>query len=154
MNDISVGDVFGRLTVLSIYSKYDKRYCRCICTCGGIAKSQVHSLISGKTKSCGCMWLEAIKKANTTHKLTGTPTYKTWIAMKKHATGHIESWDTFINFYNDMGERPYGKYLHRKDTTLGFSKDNCEYGIMQRTNTTCNVIKKLQDDLTPLALKS
>lgn len=39
-----------------------------------------------------------------------------------------ERWlESFYNFLEDMGERPAGKTLDRKDGTLGYNKDNCRW---------------------------
>lgn len=46
------GKVFGRLTAFSIY---DKEKWNCICECGNKKKIITDHLVSGHTKSCGCM---------------------------------------------------------------------------------------------------
>ncbi len=71
-----------------------------------------------------------------------SPEYKTWRGMiarctNPNATGaenYIErgitfdpAWASFENFYRDMGPRPPGKTLDRRDNDLGYSKDNCRW---------------------------
>ena len=36
-----------------------------------------------------------------------------------------ERWSSFTNFLSDMGERPKGLMLERKDNDLGYNPDNC-----------------------------
>lgn len=52
----TVGQRFGLLTVLSEF-KNEKGYdlCECRCDCGAIKAVHKGNLLSGKTKSCGCM---------------------------------------------------------------------------------------------------
>lgn len=75
------------------------------------------------------------------HGYTGTPTYKTWLAMKGRCAGRLsnpayylakgitvcESWMDFANFLADMGERPAGCTLDRIDATKGYGPDNCRW---------------------------
>lgn len=37
------------------------------------------------------------------------------------------TWVSFKKFYQDMGERPEGMTLDRKDGSLGYHKDNCKW---------------------------
>ena len=50
-----VGQIYGRLTILSDSFKNDKGYFyKCICKCGNIQDIKQGALIRGQTKSCGC----------------------------------------------------------------------------------------------------
>lgn len=65
---VHVGDTFGKLTVLKILEEKDsdnRRLCLVECSCEKhtILKVSTHHLLSGNTKSCGCLQKEwAIKK--------------------------------------------------------------------------------------------
>lgn len=58
--DIS-GQKFGRLTAINCQTKNRKTYWNCICECGKITSVQLSSLVSGTTKSCGCLHKEITK---------------------------------------------------------------------------------------------
>jgi hypothetical protein len=54
-----------------------------------------------------------------------TATYRSWQTMFHRATGGVvDRWNTFENFLKDMGPRPKGMQLGRKDTGKGFSPQN------------------------------
>lgn len=38
-----------------------------------------------------------------------------------------ERWLTFANFFADMGDKPEGKTLDRKDNAKGYAKENCRW---------------------------
>lgn len=78
------------------------------------------------------------------HGMKKTPEYQVWQNLKKRCNNIThknymyyggrgisvcESWDTsFINFYNDMGKRPFPEaQIDRIDNDKGYSKDNCEW---------------------------
>lgn len=73
-----------------------------------------------------------------------TPTYKAWESMHRRcympsqvgyeyyggrgiAVAH--EWHTFENFLHDMGEKPKGMTLERRDPTQSYSKDNCRWAL-------------------------
>lgn len=58
---VEVGEVFGRLTVKSVYrlTPKGKYYCTCECECGKIIENvKSQSLKNGQKKSCGCLLAE------------------------------------------------------------------------------------------------
>ena len=60
------GQKFGRLTVVEYAgkNKYNRTQWLCRCDCGNDKIVSSNSLNSGKTKSCGCLWKEQVKKSN------------------------------------------------------------------------------------------
>jgi hypothetical protein len=60
-----LGKTFGRWTIIDIIKKEKSRiYFQCICDCGKIKEVYCSSVISGKSKSCGCLSKELIRKRN------------------------------------------------------------------------------------------
>jgi len=51
-----------------------------------------------------------------------------------------EHWKRFVNFLADMGERPNGLTLHRRNNDNGYSNANCEWATRrtQANNTRTN----------------
>ena len=95
------GQRFGRLVVLC---KTDKRVYRhvvwkCSCDCGNECFVQSTSLITGKTKSCGCLEDESRKNARITHHMSYTKIYKVWQGMRKRC------FSTYHKNYKDYGGR-------------------------------------------------
>jgi len=85
-----------------------------------------------------------------THGVSGTPTYRCWEAMLARCSNSeyknyknievCERWRKFENFLEDMGERPNGLTLERKDNSKGYYKENCKWAtyieqLKNRRNT-------------------
>jgi len=54
---VSAGDVFGRLTATETYvlNGYHQRMRQCVCSCGTVRNVREFTLLSGESKSCGCL---------------------------------------------------------------------------------------------------
>jgi hypothetical protein len=77
------------------------------------------------------------------HGQTGSPTYWAWHAMLQRCRNpnhpnfkdyggrgiKIDNrrWFRFVNFRTDMGDRPPGMMLDRRDNDKGYSKKNCRW---------------------------
>lgn len=146
---VDLGDRFGRLTVLGLYSVERGKHgvakmCFVQCDCGAFKEVWKHNLTSGHTISCGCAKVEFGKTKRThghSRAIHGkqSRTYKSWCSMKERsgkAVGYehvsvCERWQTFENFLADMGERPEGKTLDRIDSIGSYDPANCRWATLK-----------------------
>lgn len=152
---------FNRLTVLDIRKrKINKRYVtelRCLCDCGNIKYIDKYSVLSGRSKSCGCLHKEIAKKVNTIHGERNTRLYRTWYHMKSRCTcitdpkyknyGErgitvCDDWNDFLKFKEWAYNNGYDDSLtiERIDVNKGYSPDNCKWITIseQSNNKTCS----------------
>lgn len=71
VDSLMPGDVFGRLTVVSLSHSSKRRdgtagerVMNCQCICGKVVKVKTSNLKSGNTSSCGCLHSEMTVKSN------------------------------------------------------------------------------------------
>lgn len=64
-----------------------------------------------------------------------------------------EHWREFSGFIADVGLRPAGLTLERKDNNAGYSKENCVWAttVAQHNNTRTNVFLTLRGDTKTIA---
>lgn len=102
------------------------------------------------------------------HRMTGTSEYKSWVELRarcndpknksfKHYGGRgitvCPTWSTFEQFYADMGPRPAGMTLDRRDNNGPYSKANCRWATpLEQTRNRRNAITLCLDGET-LALQ-
>lgn len=114
----------------------------CVCECGTERLATVGALNSGQARSCGCLRVDM----NTTHGMTGTPTYSSYRSMLERVGNSkfdewysdveiAPEWDmskggSFENFLKDMGERPQGTSLNRINGAKIYSKETCEWATL------------------------
>lgn len=153
-----IGNVYGRLTVIaragSAGSKAAWLY-RCSCGVEKIASGD--SLRQGNIKSCGCYRREFSTTKNTTHGMTRTPTYRSWQEMRVRCADPTsisypnyggrgikvcKRWARFENFLADMGVRPEGLSLDRRNTAKNYIPSNCKWSSRteQNRNKRSNVV--------------
>ncbi len=54
-----------------------------------------------------------------------SPTYRSWQAMRGRGITVCDRWQSFSSFLSDMGKRPAGKTLGRKDKNGNYDPSNC-----------------------------
>lgn len=91
------------------------------------------------------------------HGMYGSKTYEAWNAMKKRCNNKLhkfypqyggrgisydQRWESFEEFFKDMGIADRGMTLDRIDNNSGYSKENCRWVSMkvQCNNRRSNVI--------------
>lgn len=137
------GKRFGRLAAVRFDSiRKGSSAWLCRCDCGNEIVAMAYHLKRGATTSCGCYRVEASADRVRTHGLTRSPTYLTWVSMiqrceNPEATGYeyygaigvtvCAAWHDFETFLADMGERPAGRTLDRRDPHGNYERDNCRW---------------------------
>jgi len=134
------------------------------CDCGNSKDIITGKVTSGQTKSCGCLAkVNAVK-----HGLIDTKEYIVWSNMKARCLNPKSSvyknyggrgiticneWvNSFVTFFNDMGQCPVGMSLDRLDNDKGYSKENCKWRTVteQNRNRRSNVLVTYNNIEKPL----
>ena len=77
------GQRFGKLIVLEFKEiKNYRAIWLCKCDCGNFIAVSSNSLLSNKTKSCGCIHSQQLINRNKKHGLSEAKLYKVWQGMK------------------------------------------------------------------------
>lgn len=169
-----LGKRFGRWTVLTNPEKRKNQlYSLCRCDCGTEKEVNAYSLVAGRTQSCGCLIVEATIERSTTHghsPIKGpSRTYRSWYAMKNRCYNPnqhnyasyggrgikvCDRWlESFDNFLADMGERPEGKTLDRREADKDYTPENCKWstGEEQAANRQDSIRVFYEGKTMPLA---
>jgi len=143
------GRAFDRLVVVKLFclDKNNKCVWACRCSCGKTKNILANSLVSGKTKSCGCFQKEQARKLSTTHGMRGHPLYTTWALMKsrcnkknnadygnygERGVSVCREWKDFSVFVKDVGERPNGTSLDRIDNDGNYCPENVRWATQKQ----------------------
>jgi hypothetical protein len=147
-----VGQRFGKLRVLARAgtNELKKVLWRCACDCGKTFVTTSGALVTGNTRSCGCI----VK--NFKHGGSGKASYNTWRAMLRRCTNPKDKdypryggagvsvcpeWMTYATFAADMGEPEGTQTLDRVNTYGNYSKENCRWATATVQNRNVRVRK-------------
>lgn len=160
-----IGEAFNRWLVIDFgeKTKDGHKTWLCECQCDKHTRRYVkeYSLISQKSKSCGCLQREKAKESKTKHGQCHTSLYNIWSEMKQRLTNEkcqhykdyggrgiklYDSWVDFKNFYEWAVNNGYkeGLSIERKDVNGDYCPENCEWIELkhqQRNKRTSNKIK-------------
>lgn len=175
------GQVFGRLTAVSICGSTSsgQKIWLCQCACGGEARTTATKLRSGHTLSCGCIQRERAASANTKHGLLTRSSKRDLIdsygnmldrcynenSEHFHHYGgrgiHVcDRWrfgeggkTGFQCFAEDVGERPNGLTLDRRDNDGPYEPSNVRWASRkeQARNRRSNLLIPLGAELVSVA---
>lgn len=155
------GQKFGRLTVLerAENAKNGSAQWKCRCECGNIAIVRSDSLRSGTIRSCGCLRAETMKKIHTKHGMRKTSEYDAWSHILQRCNNPkdagynnyggrgitvCDKWLKFDGFFEDMGFKPKGLTIERKNNDLGYCKENCCWATYTEQNRTEQKSKNIE----------
>lgn len=150
----------------------------CFCDCGKAKEVSGSDLKSGKSKSCGCLSIELVKKREITHNMSKSPEFSIWAGILSRCNNPNSSsymfyggrgirccdrWIKFENFFEDMGNRPSKEHsIERINLNGDYTPENCKWATKteqsrnRRNNKFLTIngkTKILQDWLSDFGIK-
>lgn len=123
-DEIVKGSVFNSLTLTGNYSFIVTKEGRRLvveakCKCGKVKNYPYRYLVTGNTKSCGCLRRENILATKVTHALSGHPLYSVYQDMKRRC------YDKKNGSYKNYGGRGIEVYIEWINDVKAF----CDWGM-------------------------
>ena len=155
--DLSREPPFGRLKAIRPTRQTARRMTiwLCQCECGNEVEVHSSALTSGNTASCGCL------REKHGHAKSGADrhgTYSSWEHMHQRCSNPnyeyfddyggrgirvCERWASFETFLGDMGERPAGTTLDRKEVDGNYEPGNCRWATIDEQNNNTRRSRRL-----------
>ncbi len=178
------GQRFGRLAIVELHHIHvttggkKKPMMLCRCDCGKDCVTSFYDMRSGKTRSCGCLLVEARGQMSTTHGAARqgslTPEYRAWRCMLTRGRNPnigrsdryvlrgitvCQEWDAggdgkgFERFLEHVGPKPSSRHsLDRIDNDKGYEPGNVRWATWreQANNRSQTVKLHVHGDVVPL----
>ena len=154
-----IGSVYNNLTIIStpvskLIGGKKRKVVACKCVCGAEIESLLHSVVSGHTKSCGCIMLKfkdrekAAKIRISYNAMIARCTNPKHARYKNYGAKGIKiskEWSSFEAFYNDVeGTWQPGLTIDRLDSKGHYGKNNFRWATdeQQQRNRSNNKLSQ------------